>query len=44
MRYEFCLRIEGVVRARPASQVNERLPTGKIDKRSLQREVASGAS
>ena len=31
VRYEFCLRIEGTVRARPASQVNERLGTGKIE-------------
>ena len=31
VRYEFCLRIEGTVRARPASQVNERLSTGKIE-------------
>jgi len=31
VRYEFCLRIEGVVRARPASQVNERLASGKIE-------------
>ena len=31
VRYEFCLRIKGTVRARPASQVNERLATGKIE-------------
>ncbi|AVP99598.1 aspartate--tRNA ligase [Ahniella affigens] len=31
VRYEFCLRITGTVRARPASQVNERLRTGKIE-------------
>ena len=31
VRYEFCLRIEGAVRARPASQVNERLSTGRIE-------------
>ena len=31
VRYEFCLRIEGTVRARPASQVNERLSTGRIE-------------
>ena len=31
VRYEFCLRIEGTVRARPASQVNERLSTGMIE-------------
>ena len=31
VRYEFCLRIVGTVRARPASQVNERLRTGKVE-------------
>ena len=31
VRYEYCLRIQGVVRARPASQVNERLRTGAIE-------------
>src|SRR3954466_14315799 len=31
VRYEFCLRIVGRVRARPASQVNDRLRTGKIE-------------
>lgn len=31
VRYEFCLRITGTVRARPASQVNDRLRTGKIE-------------
>jgi aspartyl-tRNA synthetase len=31
VRYEFCLRIAGRVRARPASQVNEKLRTGKIE-------------
>ncbi len=31
VRYEFCLRIHGTVRARPSSQVNERLSTGKIE-------------
>ena len=31
MRYEFCLRITGNVRPRPASQVNERMRTGKIE-------------
>ena len=30
VRYEFCLRISGKVRRRPASQVNDRMPTGKI--------------
>ena len=31
VRFEYCLRIEGSVRARPASQVNERLSTGRIE-------------
>ena len=31
VRYEYCLRIAGKVRNRPASQVNERLRTGKIE-------------
>ena len=31
VRYEYCLRISGKVRSRPASQVNERLRTGKIE-------------
>ncbi|MFT3793002.1 MAG: aspartate--tRNA ligase [Rudaea sp.] len=31
VRYEFCLRITGRVRARPAAQVNDRLKTGKIE-------------
>ncbi|MEP6484793.1 MAG: aspartate--tRNA ligase [Rudaea sp.] len=31
VRYEFCLRITGKVRARPATQLNERLRTGKIE-------------
>ena len=31
VRYEFCMRISGRVRARPASQVNDRLRTGKIE-------------
>ncbi|MBK8284768.1 MAG: aspartate--tRNA ligase [Ahniella sp.] len=31
VRYEYCLRITGKVRARPVSQINERLRTGKIE-------------
>ena len=31
VKYEYCLRITGRVRARPASQVNDRLRTGKIE-------------
>jgi aspartyl-tRNA synthetase len=44
VRYEFCLRIEGVVRARPASQVNERLPTGKIEVIATTVEVLNAAA
>ncbi|MBK6726045.1 MAG: aspartate--tRNA ligase [Xanthomonadales bacterium] len=31
VRYEYCLRITGTVRGRPASQINDRLRTGKIE-------------
>ena len=31
VRYEFCLRIAGTVRARPGTQVNERLRTGRVE-------------
>lgn len=31
VRYEFCLRVTGIVRARPSSQVNDKLATGKIE-------------
>src|SRR5262249_58139497 len=31
VRYEFCLRIRGKVRARPASQANDKLRTGRIE-------------
>lgn len=31
VRYEYCLRISGKVRARPASQINDKLGTGKIE-------------
>jgi len=31
VRYEFCLRITGTARARPASQVNDKLRTGAIE-------------
>jgi aspartyl-tRNA synthetase len=44
VRYEFCLRIEGVVRARPVSQVNERLPTGKIEVIATTVEVLNAAA
>ncbi|HWS26830.1 MAG TPA: aspartate--tRNA ligase [Xanthomonadales bacterium] len=44
VRYEFCLRIEGTVRARPASQVNERLGTGKIEVIAANVEVLNAAA
>jgi aspartyl-tRNA synthetase len=31
VRYEYCLRVTGLVRARPASQVNDRLRTGAVE-------------
>jgi aspartyl-tRNA synthetase len=31
VRYEYCLRITGTVRARPAAQVNDKLRTGKVE-------------
>ncbi|MBN8886516.1 MAG: aspartate--tRNA ligase [Rudaea sp.] len=31
VRYEYCLRIVGTVRARPGAQINDRLRTGKIE-------------
>lgn len=31
VKYEYCLRITGRVRARPASQVNDKLRTGRIE-------------
>src|SRR6185503_8881896 len=31
VRYEYCLRITGKVRPRPASQLNDRLRTGKVE-------------
>ncbi|MCB1611552.1 MAG: aspartate--tRNA ligase, partial [Xanthomonadales bacterium] len=44
VRFEFCLRIEGSVRARPASQVNERLATGRIEVVAAQVEVLNAAA
>ena len=31
VRYEYCLKITGSVRARPATQINDRLGTGRIE-------------
>jgi len=44
VRYEFCLRISGKVRARPASQVNDRLRTGKIEVVADKVEVLNAAA
>ncbi len=44
VRYEFCLRIRGTVRARPASQVNERLRSGKIEVVATSFEVLNAAA
>ena len=43
VRYEFCLRICGKVRNRPASQINERLRTGKIEVLAATVEVLNAA-
>jgi aspartyl-tRNA synthetase len=44
LRYEFCLRIVGKVRHRPAAQVNERLRTGKIEVVAATVEVLNAAA
>jgi aspartyl-tRNA synthetase len=44
VRYEFCLRIRGRVRRRPASQVNERLRTGKVEVLAATVEVLNAAA
>ena len=44
VRYEYCLRIVGSVRARPASQVNERLSTGKIEVVATEVEILNAAA
>ena len=44
VRYEFCLRITGKVRARPATQVNDRLHTGKIEVLATMVEVLNAAA
>jgi aspartyl-tRNA synthetase len=44
VRYEFCLRVTGTVRARPANQVNDRLGTGKIEVLAETLEVLNAAS
>jgi aspartyl-tRNA synthetase len=44
VRYEYCLRITGTVRARPAAQVNDRLRTGKIEVVADKVEVLNAAA
>jgi aspartyl-tRNA synthetase len=44
VRYEYCLRIQGKVRARPASQVNDKLRTGKIEILAATVEVLNAAA
>ncbi len=44
VRYEYCLRICGKVRSRPASQINERLRTGKIEVVAATVEVLNAAA
>jgi aspartyl-tRNA synthetase len=44
VRYEFCLRITGRVRRRPASQVNERLRTGAIEVLAGKFEILNAAA
>jgi aspartyl-tRNA synthetase len=44
VRYEYCLRVTGNVRHRPASQVNERLRTGKIEVVAATVEVLNAAA
>ena len=44
VRYEYCLRISGKVRKRPANQINERLGTGKIEVLAATVEVLNAAA
>ncbi len=44
VRYEYCLRITGQVRARPESQVNERLSTGRIEVVASEVEILNAAA
>ncbi|HSC13162.1 MAG TPA: OB-fold nucleic acid binding domain-containing protein, partial [Rhodanobacteraceae bacterium] len=44
VRYEFCMRIRGTVRARPASQVNDRLGTGRIEVVAMTVEVLNASA
>jgi aspartyl-tRNA synthetase len=44
VRYEFCLRVTGIVRGRPANQINERLRTGRIEVLAATVEVLNAAA
>ena len=44
VRYEYCLRITGAVRARPGTQVNEKLRTGKVELLAETVEVLNAAA
>jgi len=44
VRYEFCLRIRGSVRKRPANQVNDRLRSGRIEVLAATVEVLNAAA
>jgi aspartyl-tRNA synthetase len=44
VRYEYCLRVQGKVRPRPASQVNDRLHTGKVEVLALTVEVLNASA
>ena len=44
VRYEFCLRVRGKVRRRPASQANDKLRTGKIEVVAATVEVLNAAA
>ncbi len=44
VRYEYCLRITGKVRPRPASQVNERLASGRIEVVATEVEILNAAA
>ncbi|HXR64173.1 MAG TPA: amino acid--tRNA ligase-related protein, partial [Rudaea sp.] len=44
VRYEFCLRIRGNVRRRPASQINDRLRSGRIEVLAASVDVLNAAA
>ncbi|HUD43519.1 MAG TPA: aspartate--tRNA ligase [Dokdonella sp.] len=44
VRYEFCLRVTGTVRGRPATQINDRLRTGRVEVLAASVEVLNAAA